>query len=44
MPKTTHAELVFHTLRYVTETLAEGDSMPSWIWAFGWIRSRASNA
>jgi Protein of unknown function (DUF2857) len=25
MPKTTHAELVFHTLRYVTETLAEGD-------------------
>jgi hypothetical protein len=25
MPKTTHADLVFHTLRYVTETLAEGD-------------------
>lgn len=25
MPKTTHAELVFHTLCYVTETLAEGD-------------------
>jgi Protein of unknown function (DUF2857) len=25
MPKTTHAELVFHTLRYVTETLADGD-------------------
>ncbi len=25
MPKTTHAELVFHTLRYAAETLAEGD-------------------
>lgn len=25
MPKTTHAELVLHALRYVTETLAEGD-------------------
>jgi len=25
MAKTTHAELVFHILRYVTETLAEGD-------------------
>lgn len=25
MAKTTHSELVFHILRYVTETLAEGD-------------------
>lgn len=25
MPKTTHAELIFHALRYASETLAEGD-------------------